>query len=474
MSLQSLRLENFRGFSDVSITTKPLTVLVGSNSSGKSSFSQALAVMAHANRLYANTPRLSLTPADDPETWPADLGYLADTRKTGAQGPIYVSVHTDAGVVRWGFGLDQAPERSRPLDITYISQTAPQSDEIQTVSTEKPAASTPVEMTGVIELAEGSITSQPNMQSFYKINEVQWKEDPGGIESVVDLRGLVLSIVSHPGGTAVHLNNIIQREIQTIFDNLIYLRAVRARPFRSYPTRYRSPQPIMGYAGEGFAEVLYERGKEAVRYFRPPEEVKNSRGNHEFLLSRWTTHEATLTEAVAEWLRYLGLATAVEARPHPNDPRSLQIRVTVGAGTPHDISEVGFGLSQILPVIIAGLGQSANGTFVVDLPEAHLHPRSEALLGDFFCALALGKKHCIVETHSEMFVNQLRLRAEMDETLRENIAIYFLDEPKAGDCEPPILVGLDEEDQLRWPKGFMEEAWEIEVKINAIRIARQF
>jgi predicted ATPase len=62
MSLDEIRLENFRGYSNASIVLKPLTVLLGANSSGKSSFGNAMAAMAHTHYLHGSSSQANLTP----------------------------------------------------------------------------------------------------------------------------------------------------------------------------------------------------------------------------------------------------------------------------------------------------------------------------------------------------------------------------------------------------------------------------
>jgi predicted ATPase len=116
--------------------------------------------------------------------------------------------------------------------------------------------------------------------------------------------------------------------------------------------------------------------------------------------------------------------------------------------------------------------QPENSLFIVDLPEAHLHPRPQSDLADFFCSLALSNRFSLVETHSEMFFHRLRLRAEMDEKLARSIAVYFIDKPKEGLCSHPRPVGLVFDEQINWPVGFLQEAWEIESQIEAVRRAK--
>jgi predicted ATPase len=205
-----------------------------------------------------------------------------------------------------------------------------------------------------------------------------------------------------------------------------------------------------------------------------PPTIPPSSGEMGAALDRdWGEQNSSLIDALSFWLKHLKLAESVNAVPAKNDPAILQIRVTLFNEQWHDITEVGFGLSQVLPVLVAGLLQPRQGLFIVDLPEAHLHPRPQAELADFFCSIALTDRRVLVETHSDMFVNQLRLRAEMTPELRDKIAVYFVDPPVHGCCRPPRPIELSLEGELRWPPDFMQEAWEIETKISAAQEARR-
>ena len=97
---------------------------------------------------------------------------------------------------------------------------------------------------------------------------------------------------------------------------------------------------------------------------------------------------------------------------------------------------------------------------------------AQSTTDDVLDGMNLSGKRVLVETHSEMFFHWLRLRAEMNEELAENIAVYFIDRPGLKGCEAPQPVGLVGKSQLHWPIGFFEEAWDIESRIRAIREAR--
>ena len=122
MNIRAIRLQNFRGFRDACIELKPLTVLLGPNSSGKSSFGQALAAMAHAHKFYVSTPQASLTPpSQDIDGWPVDLGRTDDLRTKGAEGPVKIGLQTNGGWVELGFG---GLTHTSDLLMSYISRQA--------------------------------------------------------------------------------------------------------------------------------------------------------------------------------------------------------------------------------------------------------------------------------------------------------------------------------------------------------------
>jgi predicted ATPase len=188
---------------------------------------------------------------------------------------------------------------------------------------------------------------------------------------------------------------------------------------------------------------------------------------------RWPDWQGKVVEGLGVWLRQLALAESVASvRSAAREKYPVQLRIKLRDQEPRDITEIGFGLSQILPVLTAGLMQPQGSLLVVDLPEAHLHPWPQARLADFFCSMALSGRFALVETHSEMFFHRLRLWAALNQSLVEKIAVYFVDEPHGGECSQPREIGLSSGEQIRWPSGFLGEAWDTEKRIGIIREAR--
>src|ERR1700722_12142408 len=105
MNVTGIRLRNFRGFKNAGIALKPLTVLLGPNSAGKSSFGHALAAMAHSQWLHAGSTQATLTPiARKADEWPVNLGCYSDLCTAGESDRVYVELAMRKGAIQYGFG----------------------------------------------------------------------------------------------------------------------------------------------------------------------------------------------------------------------------------------------------------------------------------------------------------------------------------------------------------------------------------
>lgn len=473
MSIQEIRLINFRGFRDAHIQLKPLTVLLGPNSAGKSAFGHALAAMRHCQWRHSGSAKATLTPKDnDSHDWPVDLGQMADLRTDGVSDRVYVSLLTEDGWVKFGFGLEPPVADVRDLILSYFSYPEVATSQPSPIPGQTSVKISPEAQSELIITADASrpfeVGGRP---AFRRTDERTWLDDKGS-EVGVQLDALIVETVAPKGGSEVTLRNVARKDIRFLLENLTYLRATRQRPIRSYKNETARPQAV-GYAGECAAGVLNQCGQQEV-YFALPPGIPNTVEEAKHLIEmKWAEKRESLQIAVGEWLDRLGLAKSIESVPlSEGDPR-LQIRVTLENQSSHDMSEVGFGVSQLIPVLTAGLMQAAGSLFIVDLPEAHLHPLPQAKLADFFCSLALSGRCVLVETHSEMFFHRLRLRAEMNSELEEKIQVYFIDPPRQGACSEPQPIGLRGNDEPRWPPDFLQEAWETEDCIEVVRQARR-
>lgn len=121
-----------------------------------------------------------------------------------------------------------------------------------------------------------------------------------------------------------------------------------------------------------------------------------------------------------------GLFSTVNAHSFAKDPSApFEVMVEL-QGRPLNISNVGYGVSQVLPVVVEMITRPKGHSFAIQQPEVHLHPRAQAALGDLLHFLVVEQEHhYIVETHSDYLIDRFRLRVK--ETHRPNDAqvIFF-------------------------------------------------
>jgi predicted ATPase len=85
----------------------------------------------------------------------------------------------------------------------------------------------------------------------------------------------------------------------------------------------------------------------------------------------------------------------------------LQVKI---AGSGINLVDVGYGVSQVLPIIVDAIREPPRSTFLLQQPEVHLHPRAQAELGSFLGALAKQQqKRFIIETHSDYMIDRIRM-----------------------------------------------------------------
>ena len=91
-----------------------------------------------------------------------------------------------------------------------------------------------------------------------------------------------------------------------------------------------------------------------------------------------------------------------------------------------NIFDVGFGISQILPVIVADVDSHEGATILVNQPEVHLHPSCQASLANYFVERS-ASRNFIIETHSEYLINRLRLLIADGKFSAADVALYYID-----------------------------------------------
>lgn len=120
-----------------------------------------------------------------------------------------------------------------------------------------------------------------------------------------------------------------------------------------------------------------------------------------------------------------------------------------------DITDVGFGISQVLPIIIQGFLSVKDSITIIEQPEIHLHPQMQAELGDLFIDITKKKeKKLIIETHSEYLLKRIRRRIA-EGVIPSNMVSICLFHPKTAEKDPWVeVLNVGETGAFTWPEEF--------------------
>ncbi|MCY4507440.1 MAG: DUF3696 domain-containing protein, partial [Acidobacteria bacterium] len=147
--------------------------------------------------------------------------------------------------------------------------------------------------------------------------------------------------------------------------------------------------------------------------------------------------------------------------------RQIELVATTGEGLPVRTSEIGVGVSQVLPVVVAALDPDRPAITAIEQPELHVHPRLQVELGDLFAEQAVGGGVFLIETHSEHLM--LRLLRRIEETgsnelpegkpalKPDQVSVVYVEQID-GEVRATRLR-IDESGEFidRWPQGFFDE-----------------
>lgn len=407
--MERITLENYRCFrEEQSARLAPLTLLVGENSTGKTSF------LALIRALWDTAFTDSAPDFQEP---PYNLGSFRDI------------VHSPGG-------------RSKPAK-TFAAgfvDAAADKEPFSFHATFEERAANPFPTIRRFDGAEAwlEVKSLGSGKYQFKGGETGGREYPPAdidlsfTEEVADLiliPRLVLGL-----GSLVN-----QQDAEQIRDRLsslvipYYQRVSSGRPFASAPVRsrprrtYDPSRPLADPEGENTPTYL------AGRYHRDSDEWQILKGQLEKFGKSSGLFDEIAVNAFGK----------VEGTPFQLQIRKFADKVR-RKGPPRNLIDVGYGVSQALPLLTALLRAEGPELFLLQQPEVHLHPRAQAALGSLFCDLAAQGRQLIVETHSDYLVDRITMdvRDKATRLKPEDVSILYF-EP--GDLSVQIhSIRLDE------------------------------
>ena len=222
--------------------------------------------------------------------------------------------------------------------------------------------------------------------------------------------------------------------------DLTYLTAERIGPREIYGIEDPQIAPVVGPAGEYAVSVLHSGRDEYVRAELALPDVPATR----------------LLQVEARMRTFFpGCGLAVQQVPQAN-------AVTLGLRTSDDVDfhrpvQVGFGITQILPIVIASLSARRDDLLLIENPEIHLHPAGQALMGQFLSEVARAGVQVILETHSDHVLNGVRRAVKAGQLPAEQVSIHFF-RPRSVDGVQVVSPILDNTGNIdAWPDGFFDQ-----------------
>ncbi|MCK5524336.1 MAG: DUF3696 domain-containing protein [Thiomargarita sp.] len=423
MKLSNLSFENYKTFQKrESIEVKPLTLLIGRNSSGKSVISRLPLLIAHALSERANSPiELELEGLDFGVSF-VDLIYN----------------RLPHGAV--GIGASFINDEGQTLDF-WVKVQHFDEYRLQHISRFE------LRERGKTKLTLSWIGKEPlDERRLYRLEET-------GQKCQVDFRGFwpdKIQLIDNNKKESLPLAAISIKDYQAYLAEGMALMNYLG-PFRKEPQRtYRFPGGILhnvGLSGSKTAELL---GDDFLR------------------------RKGKVLEAVGKWFSdYLGgweLSLSKQG-----DVFSLVMKNPDNPSLEINLADVGTGIAQILPIVVQRQFETLTGKNsaleIVEQPELHLHPSANGHLADLYIEAA---KHSdsrfIIETHSENFLLRIRRRIAEKRFDSNQVIIYWInDDPNLGERIQKIQI-QENGDVDKWPQGVFSEDFE---EVKAIRKAQK-
>ncbi len=222
----------------------------------------------------------------------------------------------------------------------------------------------------------------------------------------------------------------IQQNLKNYFENLFYIGPIRKSPERYYPILGEIAKDV-GLRGE-FVPQLLKMIKEKIQY-------------KEF------------NEKINFWLKKFEMVSKVIIGKYAKIPELISIICEeYFSGVQTNLYDMGFGTSQVLPIIIEGFFISKNSVLLIEQPEIHLHPKAQSTLGDLFIEIAAENKILVIETHSEHLIQRIQRRIAEGTISNEDVAFYYIEMSEEGSKIQNLIINEDGYIE-NIPDGFFDE-----------------
>jgi predicted ATPase len=429
--LNNLTLTGFKAWQELNIGFGKVTGLFGTNSSGKSSILQFLLLLKQTKN--ATDRGLVL-----------DFGGPNEFVNLGAYRDI-VHGHEEKTKISWivDWTLPTPLKISDPggkrTDVLFETEHLSAECEIEWRKTSLIANSIKYMFDG----KEFELASKTRGATEYRLNA-----SGTGTFQFVRNQGRVWAL---PGPLKTHLfpdqaktyyrnSDFIsgfEVEYEAMMDRLYYLGPLRDYPKREYHWAGASPQDV-GIRGERTVDAILAATSQGwTRNLKPKARLK------------------PFQEMIAYWLKELGLISEFRIERIGTDTNLYRAKVKRDRySTEALLTDVGFGVSQVLPALVLLYYVPEGSTVLMEQPEIHLHPSVQSGLADVILTVAQTRNlQIIVESHSEHLLRRFQRRVADETASADDVKLYFVEQAKGAATLNDLRLNMFGEVE-NWPDHF--------------------
>lgn len=418
--LTHLKLENFKIWQSTGpIRLAPVTLLLGTNSSGKSSLIQSLLLIRQTMRCTDVNIDLYFGKHENNDS--VVLGQFKDV------------------LCRHGLANEVMSEKKIGIEFGWLSD-----------SSKRPTIFTARYRSGLYDGAEieflrlgpegGGYIASRTKAFMYKLQVANEKASRGVNRFFRPEKSFSFSsqAILKLGDEGKRLGDL-SAQLQSELGNIIYLGPIRKLARRDYTWSGRSPSHIDD-DGAKAVDALITSGVVAK----------------ELSEKRVPSNPDGLWNQTIFWLNQMKLATDLKVRRLGKSDR-YEVLVVNGDDT-SNLKDVGVGVSQVLPVIVAALFAKMGHIVIVEEPESHLHPLAQGELANLFSYVSqMRGVQFIVETHSEHLFRRMQTLIAKQQVKADWAAMYFVE--REGKAAKLRELALDDYGRVKnWPDGFFGDA----------------
>jgi predicted ATPase len=422
--IKRLSLRNFRAFKDQTFKFKKLNIFIGKNNSGKSSAISALNVIGQTlkDQTLDGTPLLLNGQYDNLGT------YIDVVSGNNPRTRMGFDLEFDSFLIKCEF---KYRTQRRQIDLINF-ELSDKGSSIFKYNERKDAYDIYIMGDKFENIYPETPKRRPAFENFMPRRILPMSM----VMRILDRHGGIRREPEKRTMAAERALSAARRALISHFDNFDTVSPFRDKPQRTYL-----------YSGESAREVGVTGSNMAIMLASDA--------------SRRGSQSKDLIDQISKWFAYTGIAKGLSVESLT--ARHFEICLLSNDGTKHNICDVGFGCSQVLPVLTAGLHlfsdsnhSSASKMLVVQEPEIHLHPNAQAAMGSFFVDLARRNGQIFVETHSDNLVLRVARHVALGEISPDDVAIFFVSDESENRVTE---IGLTEVGTFDppWPGGFFPQ-----------------